>query len=121
VGISKFGRFHNATSGKTLAEKAGMADSFLTRLRGLLWRRPLQPGEGLYLTGCRSIHMFGMKYAIDAVFLDRAGSVVGVVRALPPGAVSRFYRAAEGCLELPAGTIEATGTQVGDTVERTLI
>lgn len=86
-------------------------------MRGLLWRPQLKEGEGLYLDRCNCIHMFGMTYAIDAVFMDRSGSVVGLVNAIKPGQVSAAFKGATSCLELPAGTISDTTTAIGDTIE----
>jgi hypothetical protein len=83
----------------------------------LLSSPPLAEGEGLYLVPCRSIHMIGMKYAIDAVFVDAGGAVVGVVERIGPGKISPLFVRARGCLELPAGRIAASGTQVGDRLE----
>lgn len=94
-----------------------IADSYFLRLRGLLFRAQLEPGEGLYLERCNCIHMFGMTYAIDAVFVDRALCVVGLVEAIKPGQVSAIFRNAAGCLELPVGTISASGTTLGDSLE----
>ena len=96
-----------------------MADSFLLRLRGLLFRPPLAQGEGLYLDHCNCIHMFGMAYAIDAIFLDRQMRVVGLVDSIGPCQVSKVFKTAHACLELPAGTISDTATAVGDELEVT--
>jgi uncharacterized protein len=60
--------------------------------------------------------MFGMTYPIDAVFLDKSGAVVGLVENIGPNKVSAYYKTARGCLELPAGTISDTGTQLGDLI-----
>jgi uncharacterized membrane protein (UPF0127 family) len=57
-----------------------------------------------------------MKFALDVLFLDGAGVVVQSYAALPPGARTAYYRAAESVLELPVGTIAATGTVIGDRV-----
>lgn len=86
-------------------------------MKGLLASPPLVEGEGLYLVPCRSIHMIGMKYAIDAVFVDAGGVVVGVVERIAPGKISPVFARARGCLELPAGRVAASGTQVGDRLE----
>lgn len=109
-------QFLNATRGTPLATQARVAEDFFSRLRGLLFTEPLQPGEGLYLKPCSQIHMFGMGYALDAVFIDREGKVVGVVESLRPGQVSSAFLKADGCLELPVGTISGTGTRVGDRI-----
>jgi len=71
----------------------------LERLRGLAFA---PPGEPLLIERCRSVHTFGMKYALDLVWLDRGGGVVRVDRAVPPRRV-RACRGAWAVLELPAG------------------
>lgn len=93
-----------------------MARSFFTRFKGLLGTASLAPGEGLYLAPCSSIHMFGMKYAIDALFIDKNGLVVGLVHSIKPGALSKVYGKAAACLELPAGTLSESGTVLGDKI-----
>ena len=106
----------NETRGARLASRAGVADNYWLRLRGLLGRPPLQPGEGLLITPCRGVHMMGMKYPIDVAFLDGNGTVVGLVSDLPPGRKSPWFRTAGHALELPAGTLVATGTREGDRI-----
>jgi uncharacterized membrane protein (UPF0127 family) len=58
--------------------------------------------------------MFFMRFAIDAVFIDRAGRVVRVAADLPPWRLATAARGARDVLELPAGTARLTGTQAGD-------
>lgn len=94
-----------------------VADTFLSRFAGLLFSPPLQDGEGLLITPCNSIHMFGMKFPIDVVFFDAQWRVVGVVEAIAPGQISRMYGGAKSCLELKCGAIASSGTQVGDQFE----
>jgi hypothetical protein len=81
---------------------------------GLLGRRSLAEDEGLFLTPCTSIHTFFMRFPIDSLYLDREHVVVKAVKRLRPFRVSACLRAAHSILELPAGAIEASGTQVGD-------
>jgi uncharacterized protein len=109
-------RFINESKDIVLAERAFMARSFFSRFKGLLGTANLEQGEGLYLEPCSSIHMFGMKYAIDALFIDKTGLVVGLVHSIKPGALSKAYGKARGCLELPAGTLAAGGTALGDRI-----
>lgn len=71
-------------------------------------------GEGLLIAPCNSIHMFGMKYAIDCIFLDANNKVVGLVENIAPGKMSRVFGPAKQCLELPAGAIASSSTQMGD-------
>ncbi len=86
-------------------------------MRGLLGTTQIEQGEGLFLMPCNSIHMFGMKYAIDAVFVDRQGKVVGLVHNIKPGQCSSVFWGAKNCLELPPGTIGDTNTETGDQLE----
>ena len=112
----------NVTRGTTLAASVELATSFWARFFGLMGRRVLLPQTGLWLAPGNGIHMFFMRFAIDAVFLskrnpDGARRVVGLSRGLRPwvGFVP-LVRGADGVLELPIGAIDASGTQVGDEV-----
>lgn len=78
------------------------ARSFTARLCGLLGRSGLDADAGLYLPGCRSIHTFGMSYAIDVLFVDRCGHVLKRIDALSPWRIAICLRA-DGVVELPAG------------------
>lgn len=112
----KFVRIVNPASGQELGDRVAVAEWWWQRLRGLLGRPPLQPGQGLLLTPCRAIHMAGMKYPLDVVLLDREGMVVALYPGIAPGKRTRWHASARSALELPAGTLEATGTQVGNTL-----
>lgn len=78
------------------------ADTFLSRLAGLLAIAPLQAGEGLLLSPCASVHTAFMRYAIDVVFLDRAGMIKKIVPALKPWRMAACAGAYQ-TLELAAG------------------
>ena len=96
-----------------MCERCTLADSPLTRLRGLLGRDGLDAGEGLLLQPASSIHTFFMRFPIDAVFLDRSFVVVGIADEVEPWrAASR--RGAKAVLELPAGESLRRGLAVGD-------
>ena len=112
----------NLTRDATLATSVELATSFWARFMGLMGRPVLPSGAGLWIAGTNGIHMFFMRFAIDAVFLGRRGPgggrrVVGLRRGLPPwvGLVP-LVRGADGVLELPVGAIEASGTRLGDEV-----
>jgi uncharacterized protein len=112
----------NWTRGTELAGGVEFADSFRARFMGLMGRPSLPLGGGLWLTGTSNIHMFFMRFPIDAVFLGRAAGegtrrVVAVHANLRPWIGIVWYaRGADGCLELPAGMAAATGTRPGDVV-----
>lgn len=107
----------NRSRGTRLARSAGLADTWWSRLRGLLLRKPLTAGEGLVLSPCRGVHTYGMRTPIDAVLVDEDGRVVAVYRALSPWGRTRYHREARHAVELPAGAAESTETRVGDVLE----
>lgn len=99
-----------------LADQAEEASGFFTRLIGLMGRRDLPLGQGLHLLPCNSIHTFFMRIPIDALFLDAHGAVVKVFPALPPWRLTGIYPKVRSVLELPAGTLRASGTAEGDEI-----
>ncbi len=103
-----------ARTGVSLGDRIGVADTFWTRLIGLLRTPYLNAGQGLLIRPCRSVHMFGMHYAIDAVFLDVNHTVCHLLPGLAPWRVSPVVWQAIAVLELPAGTIARVSLQVGD-------
>ena len=106
----------NPGRGTVLGAKVRVADRWWLRLRGLLGRSGLAEGEGLLIEPCRAVHMAGMKFPIDVAFLARDGAVVAVYPDLAPGARTAWHRGARRALELPAGTLAATGTREGDVI-----
>jgi uncharacterized membrane protein (UPF0127 family) len=98
-----------------VATRCDLANSFLTRGLGLIPRSRLGEGEGLLITKTGSITMFFMRFAIDAVFLDRSMRVLRVAQNLRPWVPAvGAPRGTDSVLELPAGTAARTGTQAGD-------
>jgi uncharacterized protein len=91
-----------------------MADSSLRRLVGLLGKRSLAPGCGLFIVPSQAIHTVGMAFPIDVIFVDKRYSVLGVREAIRPFRITRVFWKALGVLELPTGTIRGSRTEVGD-------
>lgn len=95
-----------------------LADSFAARLRGLMWRPPLRPDEGLLLLGCASVHTAFVRAAIDVVFVDDTGRLVRCVPRLAPWRTSMAAlwagARARHTLELAAGSIHRLGLSPGD-------
>lgn len=90
--------------GRMVRLRIGIASTFLRRLSGLLFRRPLHRNEGLLITHCSSVHMFGMRYGIDVVWLDRSGSILKCTAGLKPWRASAC-KGAWAALEMAEGTI----------------
>ena len=106
----------NQTRSVDLGGSIDVADSSSKRRTGLLKHERLEPGEGLWIVPCESVHTFFMKFPIDLVYLDRKRKVRKVRKAVPAWRLSACLTA-HSILELPAGTVEQTGTQVGDVLE----
>ncbi len=104
----------NATRQSVLGGRVKVARTHWTRLRGMLGRPEPAPGEGLLIVPCRGVHMYGMKYPLDVVFLDREGTVLETRADLQPRQRTGFIKGSHYALEIPTGTVEASGTRVGD-------
>ncbi len=74
-------------------------------------------GAGLHITPCRSVHTYFMNYAIDVLFVNERLEVVGTIESMPPRRVSRIYRSAMSVIELPAGTVQQSRTEIGQTLK----
>lgn len=107
-------RVVNATRDRELGNRVWLANRWWPRLRGLLGRGPLEPGSGMVLDPCKSVHMFGMKQSLDVVFVNAEGEVVAMYPKLDPGKRTPWHKPARKAIELPVGTLAATGTEVGD-------
>ncbi len=109
----------NRTRETLLAADAGVADTFLTRLVGLLGQRPTwaHASRGLWIIPSHGVHTLGMRFAIDIIFLDRNKTVVHLEENLRPWRVSRVIASARSVLELPASTIAKSHTTIGDQIE----
>jgi uncharacterized protein len=106
----------NLTRGTLLALRLEAAHSGPSRRKGLLGRESLQPGEGLWIAPCESVHTFFMKFPIDLVYLDRKHQVKKVRNCVGPWRLSACLTA-RSVLELRAGTIYDTRTERGDRLE----
>ncbi|MDO8483499.1 MAG: DUF192 domain-containing protein [Candidatus Limnocylindrales bacterium] len=112
----------NVGRGTVLGTRLETADGLWGRFLGLMGRASLDADGGLWLPATNGIHMMFMRFPIDAIFLGRpiapeggAHPVLSVHSRLRAwtGLVP-LVRGAHGVLELPVGTIERTGTVVGD-------
>jgi uncharacterized protein len=99
-----------------------VADTDETRIRGLLGHQSLNDAEGMLLDfifpGEYAIHMQGMRFPIDAVWIDQAGKVVMIYENIPPnsGRVYPSMFSVRYCLELNAGFCKRFKVKVGDRI-----
>jgi uncharacterized protein len=104
----------NESIGVRLAWRVEMANQFWTRLRGWMGRAGFAEGAALIIKPCNSIHTWFMRAPIDVVFLNKESQVVRMLHAVSPFQVGPIVRGASTVVELPAGTLSASGTQHED-------
>jgi uncharacterized protein len=99
--------------GSPVCERCLLAETPLTRLKGLLGRRELPRGEGLLLRPASSIHMLFMRFPIDAVWLDGNLKVLKVSPEVAPWKLAAC-KGAKGVVELPAGEAAQRDVRPGE-------
>lgn len=99
---------------RTLATRAALAETFWSRLRGLMFRKSFGGLDAVILDKCRAMHTFFMKFAIDVVCLDYSDEVSGLFESIRPGKILIFHSPTSAIVELPRGTIRKYGLCVGD-------
>ncbi|MCO4768771.1 MAG: DUF192 domain-containing protein [Deltaproteobacteria bacterium] len=107
----------NVTRGTVLADRERWAVTGADRARGLLDSDGLEPGEALIISPCNSVHMFGMRFALDVIFVDRDGLVLRAITNLKPLGFTRLYLRAQRAIELPVGVIAQSQTEPGDQLD----
>ena len=104
----------NTRTDRRLAERAWVARTYGSRMRGLLNVRELETGLGLLIPRCNAIHTFFMRMCIDVVFVDGTWHVIRLFPAATPFRIFWGGWKAKSVIELPTGTIQRSGTQLGD-------
>lgn len=105
-------------NGQTL--EIEVAESFLSRLRGLMLRSRLEQGRGLLLAPCNSIHMLFMRFAIDVIYLDENFCIKKIARDVMPWLGMSFCFGAWGALEMASGEAQRLKLEVGQKFRRNL-
>ena len=113
---SNFVAFANRNRATDVATQVCIAGTSHERRRGLLNRKELDEGSGIWILPCEAIHTFGMKFPIDSIFLDKRLRVRSLHKGLKPGRIA-FCLRAHSVLELPVGTIKKSGTLLGDQLD----
>jgi len=107
-------RVMNTTRSCVVGDHVELADTSRTRLFGLLGRRGLDAGGGLWIKPSSGVHTFFMAFSIDVVGLDGNLKVIRLWRSLVPWRVTSVSLKMRSVLELPSGVISQTGMEVGD-------
>lgn len=103
-------------SGAVIAESVFVARTFWKRAIGLIGTAELNPGEGVWIDRCPSIHTCFMRFPIDVLFLDRQNRVLRTISALAPWRIYAGCRNAVTSIELAAGTLARTPIAQGQTL-----
>ncbi len=104
----------NLTTQKPIAREIKLANTFFSRLKGLLGTEPLNFQEGLLISPCQQIHTHFMGYSVDVIFLNKNLQVIDIVYEMKPWKISKFYRSAYYVLELQVG--KASKINISDTL-----
>jgi uncharacterized membrane protein (UPF0127 family) len=110
-------RITNTTRGTAVGENVELANTSIKRMVGLLGRRGLDAGGGLWIKPSSGVHTFGMAFKIDVVGLDRDLKVIKLWRCLAPFRVTSVSMKLQSVLELPCGTIKQAQIQIGDQIQ----
>lgn len=117
--IREFLRVSNPVRHSLLGNRIGVADTTLTRFVGLMGRGSLAPGQGLLIRPSNGVHTLWMRFSIDVLLLDRELRVLSVYENLRPFRMTAINWRAAAVLELPAGIIAASQTELGDELQFT--
>jgi uncharacterized membrane protein (UPF0127 family) len=109
----------NKTRRVYLSSEAEVARSAYKRMKGLIGKpaREFTRGNALWIIPSNGIHTVGMGFPIDAAYLDSEGRVLKTYHRLSPFRIGAVRFRAKSVLELPAGTLAETHTEVGDVLE----
>ncbi len=104
----------NVTRQSFVSLGVAIADTPLSRLRGLLGKMRLRSDEAMWVIPSRGVHTFGLRFAIDVIYLDDHQTVLHVKENLGPLRFAPLRWQCASVLELPAGSASESGTQCGD-------
>src|SRR3954451_2329786 len=91
-----------------------VANTHLSRLKGLLGNLRLKADEGVWVVPSRGVHTIGVLFAIDLIYLDADYRVIHLVESFGSFGIAPIRIKSESVLELPTRTISSSQTQVGD-------
>jgi uncharacterized protein len=109
----------NRTRSAYLATHLSVAETYWSRLRGLMYRSAssFPAGDALWIVPSRGVHTFAMKFPIDVIYLDHKKFVVHLEQNLRPWRVAPVSMRTASVLELPGNTLKSSGTTIGDEIE----
>lgn len=106
----------NVTRNTQIANRAEVAGSGMKRSKGLLGRKGLDAGEGMWIVPCEAVHTFFMQFPLDLIYLDKKNRIRKVKSNVRPWRLS-VCLSAHSIIELPVGAIRDSQSQPGDIVK----
>lgn len=111
--MAKLYRTHPGEA-QLLLEKIELAESFMSRGKGLLGRKNMAENHGLWIKPCNNIHTFFMKFSIDCIFVDRSMHVTRVIHDVKPFRMVGPYWKSHSVIETKAGFAKKYNVNKGD-------
>lgn len=104
-------------NGEVICGKVKLANTFFTRLKGLMGQEKLDDGEGLLIIPCNQVHTFRMKFSIDIVTLGENDVIIYIDKDVKPGKIRKLVSEGKKVLELKSGAADSIGLNVGQIIE----
>lgn len=102
----------NKSSSTVLSAQVHVAESFRSRLKGLMFSKALNSNHCLWISQCKSVHSFFMKFTLDLLFVDKNLIVVKIIKTFKPWRITALYIKADSVFEFNEG--ELNNIKVGD-------
>lgn len=107
----------NKSKNNILVENLFLADSFWSRMKGLMGKKDLAENDGLLLVPCNSVHSMFMRFPIDLLFLDQNFTVIRIIERFKPWKATPIFRDCCQVVELKAGVALKKGVSIEDKLE----
>lgn len=107
----------NITKNQEISKNVIVANSFLKRLKGLMFTKELSPDSSMYISPCGQIHTFFMNYNIDVLYLDKNNIILDVDENIRPGKIGKKVKNAAAVIELQGGKIKKSSIKVGHEIK----
>lgn len=108
---------YNQTKKEMILQNAFIADTFFSRLRGLIGKQNLEADSGVVIDPCSLIHTFGMNFPIDVIFVNKKNMVCRIIPNMPKSRISPIVKEANMVIEATAGTIDRLKICINDNIE----
>lgn len=107
-------KLYNSTKNMVLSNRLDVADTFFSRLKGLMGRPKLEADSAMLITRCNSIHTCFMKFPIDVIFVDKNFRVKSIQKNIKPWRFTAPVIGSKSVIEFSAGVFSENQVEVGD-------